>query len=107
MLILAVPKEGNGSRLSQNLNQFGFFPKLPNPNLKTSSSATAIVVAGWGKVVDWFLETVAVPKKGNGTQDESARALAYLIADANANEAVFARPDTVPNFSAQPRRQRK
>ncbi|KAL2538089.1 alpha/beta-hydrolase superfamily protein [Forsythia ovata] len=72
----------------------------------------AIVEAGGGKVVDWLLETVAVPKEGNGTQAESARALAYLIADANVNEAVFARPDAVPNllrfiFSAQPRRSKE
>ncbi|XP_022845151.1 uncharacterized protein LOC111368152 isoform X1 [Olea europaea var. sylvestris] len=72
----------------------------------------AIVEAGGGKVVDWLLETVAVPKEGNGTQAESARALAYLIADANVNEAVFARPDAVPNllrfiFSAQPQRSKK
>ncbi|XP_022876104.1 uncharacterized protein LOC111394488 isoform X2 [Olea europaea var. sylvestris] len=69
----------------------------------------AIVEAGGGKVVDWLLETVAMPKEGNGAQSESARALAYLIADANVNEAVFARPDAVPNllrfiFSAQPGR---
>ncbi|CAA3015139.1 Hypothetical predicted protein [Olea europaea subsp. europaea] len=55
----------------------------------------AIVEAGGGK---W-------PR--NGTQSESARVLAYLIADVN--EAVFARPDAVRNllrfiFSAQPRR---
>ncbi|KAL2512740.1 alpha/beta-Hydrolases superfamily protein [Abeliophyllum distichum] len=53
-----------------------------------------------------------MPKEGNGTQAESARALAYLIADANVNEAVFARPDAVPNllrfiFSAQPRRSKE
>ncbi|KAL3840378.1 hypothetical protein ACJIZ3_024969 [Penstemon smallii] len=69
----------------------------------------AIVSAGGGTVVDWLLETVAVP---NGTQAESARALAYLIADPNVCEDVLARPRAVPNllrfiFSAQPWRSKK
>ncbi|KAL2456406.1 alpha/beta-hydrolase superfamily protein [Forsythia ovata] len=69
----------------------------------------AIVEAGRGKVVDWLLEIVAVPKEGNEMQAESARAFVYLFADVNVNIAVFARPNTVPNllrfiFSAQPRR---
>ncbi|KAK4387550.1 putative inactive heme oxygenase 2, chloroplastic [Sesamum angolense] len=73
----------------------------------SDSRRAAIVGAGGGAVVDWLLETVAVPKDGNGTQAESARALAYLIADPNVCEAVFGRPQAVPNllrfiFSAQP-----
>ncbi|KAL6504382.1 hypothetical protein OROGR_026305 [Orobanche gracilis] len=72
----------------------------------------AIVSAGGGAVVDWLLETVAVPKDGNGTQAESARALAYLIADPNVCEVVLGRPQAVPNllrfiFSAQPKRSKK
>ncbi|KAL0366170.1 UNVERIFIED_CONTAM: protein SERAC1 [Sesamum radiatum] len=73
----------------------------------SDSRRAAIVGAGGGAVVDWLLETVAVPKDVNGTQAESARALAYLIADPNVCEAVFGRPQAVPNllrfiFSAQP-----
>ncbi|KAK6115889.1 hypothetical protein DH2020_008158 [Rehmannia glutinosa] len=76
------------------------------------SRRAAIVSAGGGAVVDWLLETVAVPKDGNGTQAESARALAYLIADPNVCEVVFGRPQAVPNllrfiFSAQPKRSKK
>ncbi|KAI3460251.1 hypothetical protein Pfo_016914 [Paulownia fortunei] len=78
----------------------------------SDSRRAAIVGAGGGAVVDWLLETVAVPKDGNGTQAESARALAYLIADTNVCEAVFGRPQAVPNllrfiFSAQPQRSKK
>ncbi|GFP94538.1 protein serac1 [Phtheirospermum japonicum] len=78
----------------------------------SDSRRAAIVSAGGGAVVDWLLETVAVPKDGNGTQAESARALAYLIADPNVCEAVFGRPQAVPSllrfiFSAQPQRSKK
>ncbi|CAA0830294.1 alpha/beta-Hydrolases superfamily protein [Striga hermonthica] len=78
----------------------------------SDSRRAAIVSAGGGAVVDWLLETVAVPKDGNGTQAESARALAYLIADPNVCEVVFGRPQAVPNllrfiFSAQPKRSKK
>ncbi|XP_020548404.1 uncharacterized protein LOC105159183 isoform X3 [Sesamum indicum] len=64
----------------------------------SDSRRAAIVGAGGGAVG---------PKDGNGTQAESARALAYLIADPNVCEAVFGRPQAVPNllrfiFSAQP-----
>ncbi|XP_051149831.1 uncharacterized protein LOC127264392 [Andrographis paniculata] len=78
----------------------------------SDSRRAAIVGAGGGAVVDWLLETVARPKDVNGTQAESARALAYLIADPNVCEAVLGRPQAVPNFlrfifSAQPRRSKK
>ncbi|KAL8487887.1 hypothetical protein ACS0TY_024255 [Phlomoides rotata] len=78
----------------------------------SDSRRMAIVGAGGGAVVDWLLETVAVAKDSNGTQAESARALAYLIADPNVCEAVFGRPRAVPNllkfiFSAQPQRSKK
>ncbi|KAH6755703.1 alpha/beta-Hydrolases superfamily protein [Perilla frutescens var. hirtella] len=78
----------------------------------SDSRRVAIVGAGGGAVVDWLLETVAVAKDGNGTQAESARALAYLIADPNVCEAVLGRPQAVPNllrfiFSAQPKRSKK
>ncbi|KAK3004124.1 hypothetical protein RJ639_020115 [Escallonia herrerae] len=73
----------------------------------------ALVAAGGGAVLDWLLDTVS--SCGDGcvaTQSESARALAYLIADPNVCEAVFARPCAVPNFlkfifSAQPRQSKK
>ncbi|KAM0060716.1 putative armadillo-like helical, alpha/Beta hydrolase [Helianthus debilis subsp. tardiflorus] len=73
----------------------------------------AIVGAGGGLVVDWLLDSVALNRGGNlGTQAESARALAYLIADCNVNEAVLRRPQAVRNllrfiFSANPREQLK
>ncbi|XP_047172216.1 uncharacterized protein LOC124840247 isoform X1 [Vigna umbellata] len=75
-----------------------------------SGRRAAIVGAGGGAVVDWLLE--AVTKEGGGgggTQGESARALAYLIADPNVSAAVLGRPHAVPNllrfiFSCQPRR---
>ncbi|XP_027331572.1 uncharacterized protein LOC113846971 isoform X2 [Abrus precatorius] len=75
-----------------------------------SGRRAAIVGAGGGAVVDWLLESVAVAKNGGGgTQAESARALAYLIADPNVSAAVLGRPHAVPNllrfiFSCQPRR---
>lgn len=75
-----------------------------------SSRRAAIVGAGGGAVVDWLLESVAVAKDGSGgTQAESARALAYLIADPNVSAAVLARPHAIPNllrfiFSCKPRR---
>ncbi|TKY57789.1 hypothetical protein E2542_SST14842 [Spatholobus suberectus] len=73
-----------------------------------SGRRASIVGAGGGAVVDWLLESVAVAKDGGGTQAESARALAYLIADPNVSAAVLGRPHAVPNllrfiFSGQPR----
>lgn len=74
-----------------------------------ASRRAAIVGAGGGAVVDWLLESVAVPRDGCGTQAESARALAYLIADPDVSASVLGRPRAVPNllrfiFSCQPRR---
>ncbi|XP_020231812.2 uncharacterized protein LOC109812293 isoform X2 [Cajanus cajan] len=74
-----------------------------------SGRRAAIVGGGGGAVVDWLLGPVAVAKDGGGTQAESARALAYLIADPNVSAAVLGRPHAVPNllrfiFSCQPRR---
>ncbi|KAL8217687.1 hypothetical protein R6Q57_021060 [Mikania cordata] len=68
----------------------------------------AVVGAGGGLVVDWLLDSVALNRGGNfGTQAESARALAFLIADPNVSEAVLRRPQAVPNllrfiFSTRP-----
>ncbi|KAI3737082.1 hypothetical protein L2E82_27077 [Cichorium intybus] len=73
----------------------------------------SIVGAGGGVVVDWLLESVALSGGGNyGTQAESARALAYLIADPNVCEAVLGRPHAIPNllrfiFFAQPHQSKK
>ena len=74
-----------------------------------SGRRAALVGAGGGAVVDWLLESVAAAKDGGGTQAESARALAYLIADPNVSAAVLGRPHAIPNllrfiFSCQPRR---
>lgn len=74
------------------------------------SRRSAIVGAGGGAVVDWLLETVASSR--DGTQAESARALAHLIADPNVCEAVLGRPHAVPSllrfiFSFQPKRTKK
>ncbi|KAI3522115.1 hypothetical protein L1887_11594 [Cichorium endivia] len=72
------------------------------------SRRAAIVGAGGGVVVDWLLDSVALKGGGNyATQAESARALAYLIADPNVSEAVLGRPRAIPNlirfiFSAHP-----
>lgn len=76
---------------------------------------SAIVGAGGGAVVDWLLESVAEPGNGGdhgGTQSESARALAHLIADPDVCEKVLGRPNAIPNllrfiFSFQPKRQKK
>lgn len=70
----------------------------------SESRRSAIVAAGGGAVVDWLLETVSC---SGPTQSESARALSYLIADANVCEAVLARPHVVHHllrfiFSSQP-----
>ncbi|KAJ8541071.1 hypothetical protein K7X08_001887 [Anisodus acutangulus] len=80
----------------------------------SESRRAALVAAGGGAVVDWLLETVAMTSGGEscGTQAESARALAYLIADPNVCEYVLGRPHAVPYllrfiFSAQPRRSKK
>ncbi|PHT51161.1 hypothetical protein CQW23_10908 [Capsicum baccatum] len=72
----------------------------------------ALVAAGGGAVVDWLLETVAMSGENCWTQAESARALAYLIADPNVCEDVLGRPHAVPHllrfiFTAQPRRSKK
>ncbi|KAL1215761.1 hypothetical protein V5N11_024301 [Cardamine amara subsp. amara] len=68
----------------------------------------ALVGAGNGAVVDWLLETVAVPGDRIGAQDEAARALAYLIADPTVRKDALGRPDAVPKllkfiFSCQPK----
>ncbi|XP_043710813.1 uncharacterized protein LOC122659754 isoform X2 [Telopea speciosissima] len=74
---------------------------------------SAIVSAGGGAVVDWLLETVASSGDNNsGTQAESARALAHLIADPKVCEAVLGRPHAVPYllrfiFSFQPQRSKQ
>lgn len=77
-----------------------------------ASRRAAIVGAGGGAVVDWLMESVASPRDGFGTQAESARALAYLIADPNVSATVLGRPRAVPNllrfiFSSHPRRSKK
>ncbi|KAI4336956.1 hypothetical protein L6164_015421 [Bauhinia variegata] len=77
-----------------------------------SSRRSAIVGAGGGAVVDWLLESVTVAKDGGGIQAESARALAYLIADPNVSAAVLGRPHAIPYllrfiFSCHPRRSKK
>ncbi|KAI9118528.1 hypothetical protein K1719_010860 [Acacia pycnantha] len=77
-----------------------------------SGRRAAIVGAGGGFVVDWLLESVAVAKDGGGIQAESARALAYLVADPNVSADVLGRPHAIPNllrfiFSCQPRRSKK
>ncbi|KAL1353829.1 uncharacterized protein [Arachis hypogaea] len=77
-----------------------------------SGRRAAIVGAGGGAVVDWLLESVTSPKDGGGAQAESARALAYLIADPNVSAAVLGRPHAIPKllrfiFSCQPRRNSK
>ncbi|XP_076940274.1 uncharacterized protein LOC143609394 [Bidens hawaiensis] len=60
---------------------------------------SAIVGAGGGLVVNWLLDSVALNRGGSyGTQAESARALAYLIADPNVSEAVLRRPQAVLNL---------
>ncbi|KAK1389392.1 Armadillo-like helical [Heracleum sosnowskyi] len=76
------------------------------------SRRVAIVGAGGGAVVDWLIQMVARTGDSCGTQAESARALAYLIADPNVCEAVFERPHVVPNllrfiFSTQPSKKQK
>lgn len=72
---------------------------------------SAIVGAGGGRVLDWLLETVCLGDNV-GTQAESARALAYLIADPNVCEEVLGRPHAVPSllrfiFSFQPQKSKK
>lgn len=78
----------------------------------SESRRAALVAAGGGAVVDWLLETVAMSGENCWTQAESARALAYLIADPNVCEDVLGRPHAVPYllrfiFSAQPRQSKK
>ncbi|KAL5982412.1 hypothetical protein ACLOJK_016483 [Asimina triloba] len=75
----------------------------------SESRRSAIVSAGGGAVVDWLLDTVSSTREPGGTQAESARALAYLIADPSVCGAVLGRPHAVPNllrfiFSFQPKR---
>ncbi|KAB2629721.1 hypothetical protein D8674_034516 [Pyrus ussuriensis x Pyrus communis] len=77
-----------------------------------ASRRVALVGAGGGAVVDWLLESVAVPRDGCGTQAESARALAFLISDPNVSAPVLGRPGAVPNlfrfiFSCQPHPSKK
>lgn len=63
------------------------------------SRRAAIIGAGGGLVVDWLLDSVSLNRGGSfGTQAESARALAYLIADCNVSESVLRRPKAVPNL---------
>lgn len=78
----------------------------------SESRRAALIAAGGGAVIDWLLETVGISGENCGTQAESARALAYLIADPNVCEDVLARPHAVPYllrfiFSAQPRQSKK
>lgn len=85
---------------------------LADISAANASRRAAIVGAGGGAVVDWLLESVSVPRDGCGTQAESARALAYLIADPNVSTAVLGRPRAVPNllrfiFSCHPQRSKK
>lgn len=85
---------------------------LADISAANASRRAAIVGAGGGKVLDWLLETVSASGNHWETQAESARALAYLIADPNVCEVVLARPHAVPNllkfiFSCQPQRSKK
>ena len=85
---------------------------LADISAANASRRAAIVGAGGGAVVDWLLESVAVPRDGCGNQAESARALAYLIADPNVSAAVLGRPHAIPNllrfiFSCHPQRSKK
>lgn len=81
---------------------------LADISAANAARRAAIVDAGGGKVVDWLLETVAFGNDGCGTQAETARALAYLIADPDVSKDVLGRPRAVPNllrfiFSCQPK----
>ncbi|CAN6984856.1 hypothetical protein IGI04_000367 [Brassica rapa subsp. trilocularis] len=74
----------------------------------SAARRAALVGAGGGAVVDWLLETVAIPGDRIGAQDEAARALAYLIADPTVRKDALGRPDAVPKllkfiFSCQPK----
>ncbi|PRQ27622.1 putative alpha/Beta hydrolase [Rosa chinensis] len=85
---------------------------LADISAANASRRAAIVGAGGGAVVDWLLESVAVPRDGSRTQAESARALAFLIADPNVSAAVLGRPNAVPNllrfiYSCQPKQSNK
>lgn len=85
---------------------------LADISAANANRRSAIVGAGGGAVVDWLLETVSSPRDGCRTQAESARALAYLIADPGVCEVVLGRPHAVPNllrfiFSCQPQRSKK
>lgn len=85
---------------------------LADISAANASRRAAIVGAGGGAVVDWLLESVAVPRDGSRTQAESARALAFLIADPNVSAAVLGRPRAVPNllrfiYSCQPKQSKK
>lgn len=81
---------------------------LADISAANAARRAAIVGAGGGKVVDWLLETVSFGNDGCGTQAETARALAYLIADPDVSKDVLGRPRAVPNllrfiFSCQPK----
>ncbi|KAL6207821.1 hypothetical protein ACLB2K_018774 [Fragaria x ananassa] len=85
---------------------------LADISAANASRRAAIVGAGGGAVVDWLLESVAVPRDGSRTQAESARALAFLLADPNVSAAVLGRPNAVPNllrfiYSCQPKQSNK
>ncbi|XP_050367132.1 uncharacterized protein LOC126785475 isoform X2 [Argentina anserina] len=85
---------------------------LADISAANASRRAALVGAGGGAVVDWLLESVAVPRDGSRTQAESARALAFLIADPNVSAAVLGRPNAVPNllrfiYSCQPKQSSK
>ncbi|WOL09441.1 hypothetical protein Cni_G18194 [Canna indica] len=85
---------------------------LADISAANESRRAAIVTAGGGAVVDWLLKSVATPGHGRdriGTQAESARALAYLLADCNVCQTVLGRPHAIPNllrfiFSFQPKK---
>ncbi|XP_076938145.1 uncharacterized protein LOC143606172, partial [Bidens hawaiensis] len=77
----------------------GFEVKVAALLAADATRRSAIVGAGGGLVVDWLLDSVALNRGGSyGTQVESARALAYLIADPNVSEAVLRRPQAVLNL---------
>ena len=71
---------------------------LADVSAANASRRAVIVGARGGAIVYWLLELVAVPKDECGTQAESARALAYLIADPNVSVAVLRRPHAIPNL---------
>ncbi|GER36963.1 alpha/beta-Hydrolases superfamily protein [Striga asiatica] len=97
------------NRILNRMRQTGVAASVLWQSLRSVlSSANHEVRAGFELRVAALLADI----DGNGTQAESARALAYLIADPNVCEVVFGRPRAVPNllrfiFSAQPKRSKK